>query len=198
MKKVIFLGFSVFTLFQCREVRNSEVKVEAKNTDLATEQSPEKAKVIAMEVQVALGKTLQEKMRQEGVAGAIAFCNVNALPITDSISRKYGVKVQRITDRERNTANRANQNEIALMNRIRDSILSGAQPGNLTLSELEEVSYYSPIVTADLCLKCHGTLGKEVNPNDYEIISRYYPEDRAIGYGASELRGLWKVTYNSK
>ncbi|MFM1879452.1 MAG: hypothetical protein RLZZ241_2318 [Bacteroidota bacterium] len=199
MKKLFFIGLSIVVLTQCKQAPTNPTGNDNRAvSQVNPEPSYEGAKTIAISVQAKLGKTLQEKLKQQGITGAIAFCNANALPITDSIAQQNGVQIRRVTDRARNKVNQANRIEIALMNQVRDSMLMGSPPGNLTIKGEAGVSYYVPIVTADFCLKCHGFPGKEINQNDYDVISRYYPEDKAIGYGAPELRGLWKVTDNSK
>lgn len=197
MKKLLLLILSLIGLTQCREVSRQEEKKSPADSAVTAEHNPEEAKTLAMTVQSKLGNTLMEKIQQGGIPEAIAFCNVKALPITDSISKQYGVQIQRITNRPRNAANRANPQESVLMQRLQDSMMSGVEYANLLTSESAEGTYYFPIIAADLCLKCHGTPGKEVTPEDYGTISKYYPDDKAIGYNTGELRGLWKVSYKS-
>lgn len=44
-----------------------------------------------------------------------------------------------------------------------------------------------------MCLQCHGEAGTEIAPATLAVLQREYPDDRATGYGADELRGLFVV-----
>jgi hypothetical protein len=149
----------------------------------------------AMAVQGTLGKTLQGKIREDGPMGAIEFCNVNALAITDSIGRSLGAEISRVTDRARNPLNQATMGEITLISEYRDELMSGDAPEPLVMHEGGKVYFYSPILTNDLCLKCHGTVESDISPEVFSKLRELYPGDQAVSYSANELRGLWKVTF---
>lgn len=198
MKHGLLFGVILLSFTQCRDVPKAEPADATDGKEAELVHNEALAKSLAMEVQATLGKTLQQHLKQEGVAGAISYCNEKALPITDSISRKHGVQIQRITDKPRNSVNEASALEIEIMSRVRDSLKIGANPGGLTSDGESEIAYYFPIVTAPLCLNCHGTPGEEINLEDLNTITSFYPEDKAIEYNSNELRGLWKVTFNTK
>ena len=198
MKKLIFFTALLFSFVQCREAEKQQPDKTVERPLKEVVPSAEVARELAMEVQASLGRKLMEQLQGEGVAGAISYCNLNALPITDSISRLRGVQINRVTDKPRNPVNRASPKEAALMSRIRNSQGKEILPVDMRIVEDETVSYYVPIKTADLCLKCHGTLGKELDNDIAATIQSYYPEDKATGYSANELRGLWKVAFNTK
>ena len=151
-----------------------------------------------MAVQATLGKTLQQKIKEEGTLGAIEFCNLNALAITDSLSREFGATISRITDRPRNPQNRATDEEIKLMSSYRQDLEAGHSAKGLVALQDDTIHLYYPIVTSSLCLQCHGTPQSEIAPQVYSTIQELYPEDRAIAYSSEELRGLWKVSFSEK
>lgn len=201
MKKLAIACFSLLLLAQCREGEKRAGSARESPTATPEESPPngaEAARVFALEIQAALGKTLQAQIAARGTAGAIAFCNLNALPITDSIAKARGAEIRRITDRPRNAANRASAAEAGLMARVRESLSEGAGTGSLELRENGGAHYYFPIVTNPLCLQCHGVPGQEVSPEVGARIAELYPEDQALGYGPNQLRGLWKVTMNPR
>lgn len=147
------------------------------------------------QVQSALGKTLQQKIRQEGVEGAIEFCNLKALAIADSLSTHLGVEIDRITDRPRNPVNHASAEELEFISQYRDQHSVGATPKPLILRQDGRTFFYAPIMTNDLCLKCHGLPESDISPEVFDKLKELYPEDRATGYSANDLRGLWKVAF---
>jgi hypothetical protein len=48
-------------------------------------------------------------------------------------------------------------------------------------------------ITNDLCLNCHGEPGQDITAETLRAINTHYPEDKAIGYRANQLRGIWVV-----
>lgn len=190
MKKTVFLLALALVLAQCKETPKAEPAPEAE-----TAIGREDAGKMAMETQVALGSTLQQKIAASGPEGAIDFCKVRALPITDSVAQKHGVAIRRVTDRARNPENKASEAEIALMAQLRQE---GADMETLLeIAEGSQTHYYFPIQTADLCMKCHGTPGAEIPEGVLRILADRYPADEAIGYQPGQLRGLWKVSVPS-
>lgn len=199
MKKLAIAFISLSLLAQCREGGKKDGGAVESPAVPVAETAPnraEEARGFALETQAALGKTLQAQIAQRGTAGAIGFCNLKALPITDSVAQARGVAIRRITDRPRNPINRASEAETALMGRVRDSLAKGVASGSLELYENGKTHYYFPIVTNTLCLQCHGLPGQDVAPEVGTRLAELYPDDQAMGYGPNQLRGLWKVTPN--
>ena len=48
-------------------------------------------------------------------------------------------------------------------------------------------------MTNAMCLQCHGVPGVEINDGTLEQIQRLYPDDKAVGYSANQLRGIWVI-----
>jgi hypothetical protein len=49
-----------------------------------------------------------------------------------------------------------------------------------------------PIVTNQMCMKCHATKNN-IDTKTLTEINRLYPNDKAIGYIPQQIRGVWKV-----
>ncbi len=201
MKNWMIAGISLLFLAQCREGNKKDAPATANAPEPVEQPAPdpyEVARGFAQQTQAALGKTLQAQIGQHGPAEAISFCNVKALPITDSIARVHGVTITRITDRPRNSANRANAREAQVMEMVRFSLSKETPPDWLRLSESGKTYYYFPIITNELCLQCHGAPGQQVTPEVGARLAERYPNDEALGYGPNQLRGLWKVSLNQR
>jgi len=158
----------------------------------------EKGMEYAMATQAALGKALQSKMQEEGIQGAIGFCKVEALPITDSLSGKFGVDISRITDKPRNPVNEANAEEMKFISKIKSELGTGQPPEPLVVRQGDDTNFYYPILTNTMCLKCHGSPEADIQPRVLGIIAELYPEDQATGYGNNQFRGLWKVSFKGE
>jgi len=53
--------------------------------------------------------------------------------------------------------------------------------------------FYRPIITGPVCLTCHGQ-ANQLMPEVKTALAALYPNDKAIGFAAGELRGVWRVT----
>lgn len=149
----------------------------------------------AKSTKATLGKNLMGAIQNKGVLHALSFCNVQAMPLTDSMATKFNASIKRVSNRNRNPANKANSEERQYISTYQDIISNGGNPEPAVVEGEKNVDFYYPIVTNDMCLKCHGTPNQEIQPETYKKINALYPKDEAIGYGVNEVRGIWHITF---
>lgn len=144
-----------------------------------------------------LAKNVKMAMAEGGVQHAVEFCNVKAMPLTDSVSLAQKVQIKRLTDKTRNSKNSLGEadkeiwSEFMNQKETADTIL----PVTLLSENGNDVITYVPILlNKPLCLNCHGVVGTNISETDYELIHNLYPEDKATGYALGDLRGMWKIT----
>ena len=82
---------------------------------------------IAQKTQQSLGSALKNAIGEKGIAGAVAFCNIEALPITDSVSKSLNASIKRVSDRPRNPLNQAREGELFFINMCKQSLSSGKE-----------------------------------------------------------------------
>ena len=128
---------------------------------------------------------------QSGPAEAIDACRVKAPQIAADISVD-GVRVGRSSQRLRNPGN-AGPHWV-------DGVLDEWQAQGKFEAVIVPLTdartgYAEPILVAPLCLTCHG---EALSPDVAERIGALYPEDRATGYRAGDLRGAFWVEYPTK
>lgn len=158
----------------------------------------EQGQQYALQTQSVLGKNLMQAVQAGGPAHALTFCNEQAIPLTDSMSSELGVSLKRVSDRNRNPDNAASEAELAYIKDAKTAIAEGNMPtGDVQLTGEKIVGYYS-ILTNDLCLNCHGEPGQDITEETLRAINTYYPEDKAVGYRANQLRGIWVVEMSAK
>jgi hypothetical protein len=192
---VLFLLFSVF-IIGCNDSKDSNSqKIKSSKTQDNTESISfkEQGFKYAVEAKGVLGKNLFTAIKTKGIANAISFCNEKAYFLTDSVASKNGVKIKRVSDKNRNQNNKANSEELAYINSVKEIILKG-QKAKPQINELENsvVGYY-PIIANQLCMKCHGNPETEIEKETLSKISSLYPKDKATGYSPGELRGIWVI-----
>lgn len=165
------------------------------------EKAREKGKAVTDEAQKALLQTLMKKIQSEGVVGAIEFCNINALPIMDSLSQVHKAEIRRVSNKWRNPNDAPTAEEEPIVEAYAYAAEQGQEMRDEVYAEdgAEQVIYTRPImIGAALCLQCHGEKGKELTAEAAQKLQELYPEDKATGYQLGEWRGLWKVTFLKK
>jgi len=143
-----------------------------------------------------LGKNLMGQIQKNGVIAALDFCNIEAMPITDSMATHYKAHIKRVTDKPRNPKNMANATEIQYLENFKKQVASGGEVNPIIVEIGDRTEFYYPIVTNSMCLKCHGTPGKELESLTLSKIIELYPEDPAIGYNENEVRGIWSINFS--
>ena len=194
MNKVTIFAVGAFliTALSCQKeqtqvTENTATEIPAEKNEAVPDD--EILKNYAAEAQQLLGSQLKQKIAEGGPENALEFCNINAIPLTDSISKKYTVTIKRVSDQYRNPDNAANPQEIAVITTYKAMLAAGKMPEGL----LKDGYYYSPIVTNAMCLQCHGTPGKEMTEQTHKKIKSLYPDDKATGYDVDELRGIFSI-----
>jgi hypothetical protein len=163
----------------------------------ATETPLDHALGVARSTKGTLGKQLMAALAEGGPDYAVPFCNERAIPLTDSASRTLNARIRRVSDRPRNPTNRAKGQALKYLQSGHAALKSGhsLEPAGFQTGEV--YTAYVPILTNAMCLQCHGTAGKELDPTTQKRILEAYPDDEAIGYSANELRGAWVVEFST-
>lgn len=152
---------------------------------------------LALSTKKVLGKNLMGALEKGGKEHALSFCNLKAFPLTDSMSTALAHSIRRVSDKARNPNNQATEAELEILAKYTQA-LQNKEEMSATIVETEAGKMgYFPILTNPMCLQCHGVLGEELEAPFYEKVKTLYPEDKAIGYGPGELRGMWVVALDS-
>lgn len=150
---------------------------------------------IAQATKAELGKNLMGQIQKNGVIAALDFCNIEAMPITESMATVHNARIKRVTDKPRNPKNKANTQELKYIENFKKQVASGNEVKPIVIEMGDETEFYYPIVTNSMCLKCHGTPGKELETLTLSKIKDLYPTDIATGYGENEVRGIWSIEF---
>lgn len=134
-----------------------------------------------------LMKALTGAMTEGGPVEAIRVCRVKA-PLIASGSSTEDVQVGRTSHRVRNLENAPAPWMEPLLLQYEEH---PEDPSPRTVRiDAEHVGYVEPIFVKPLCLKCHGdTIDEALQTKLLEL----YPEDRAVGFGDGDFRGMFWV-----
>lgn len=188
-----FIGFQSCSEKQPAPVKKNVQYVEGKDEVTYIKLGNE----IADTVQAMLKTNLMKAMQEGGPVHAVGFCNTKAMELTDVYSLKYNTDVKRVSDRNRNPKNAADEKELEVLADFRQTLEAG-QPlsPKIAIDAEGRKHYYAPIFTGGVCLTCHG----DANNMRAELVSTIdslYPNDKAKGYVVEELRGLWSIRFKN-
>ncbi|WCO02865.1 c-type heme family protein [Psychroserpens ponticola] len=156
----------------------------------------ERGLTYALSTKAVLGKNLMGTIQKKGVIEALAFCNEQAYPLTDSMSVVHNANIKRVSDKPRNQNNQANSFEINKIETFKKQLKNKLEIEPIVAEIEEKVHVYYPIITNDMCLKCHGTPNQSVTNETLNKLQQLYPNDKALGYNINEIRGIWSVTFD--
>ncbi|MFP4093361.1 MAG: DUF3365 domain-containing protein [Cyclobacteriaceae bacterium] len=174
---------------------SSEEEAGTEQTDDLTAKAMARGQMISNASQQALASNLKNAIQTEGIPAAFRFCNVQAMPLTDSLSSTYDAQIKRATLWVRNPKDEADEVEREILEAYHQQMQQGQTP-EARVVDLDEnyLLYAQPIlINNGLCLTCHGEVGAQVQQETYQLIKERYPEDQATGHQMGDLRGIWSI-----
>lgn len=159
-----------------------------------------RAVAIAKEAFSELSSNLLAAITRSGLNEALPYCSDKAIPITMGVAAKNGVGLRRISHKARNPANKATDEELAVIRRFQSELAADRALAPVAVTNATHgVAIYVPIVLSNpLCLSCHGKPGAELSADVHATIRRLYPQDQATGFALGDLRGAWRVGFSAK
>jgi len=146
-----------------------------------------------------LSGELGRAMAGGGVPGALRFCSVEAMPLTDAAGEASNVGIRRFSHRPRNPANAADAVQGGKIAGWQAAIAAGGTPGPDVEAAGSTVVFRAPIVLNNpLCLQCHGEPGRDIASDNLTLIRSLYPADQAVGFRLGDIRGGWEIRLDRK
>jgi hypothetical protein len=129
---------------------------------------------------------LSSALAAGGPENAVEVCRLRAPQLASEASTP-GLRVGRTSHRLRNPAN-APPAWVAPL--LEEYVAGAAREARVVPLRGGRAGYVEPIPTGPLCLTCHG---ETLAPPLAAKLRALYPDDRAVGFRAGELRGLFWV-----
>ena len=191
MKRLGALAISLLLLGGCVHNENNLNKKEKERVVSLGEMA---VKRLMSQLKTNLGMALKEG----GFAKAVDFCAGKAQELTAKVNKELVVvKVRRLSDKYRNPKNRATGEDLKVIEELKEKLKEGKLPKYVIRKEGNYFVYYKPIIVAPFCLNCHGEPTR-MNPEVLRVLREKYPKDKALGYKAGQLRGVFKVVIPEK
>lgn len=172
---------------------------EASAGALPAQEIPADALARAREAADAMGGALQGRLfaalDEGGAMLAVEVCSVEAQAISQEFSEGE-LSVRRVSLLTRNPVNDPDDWEEERLRAMASSHDAGEMLGErveiVTRNQVPVLRLIRPILVAPPCLVCHGDVST-IEPAVLELIRSRYPNDRAVGFEAGDLRGAVSV-----
>lgn len=192
MRQILLFSLLVASLMACDSPTPSATDTPASSSiDFDPQPYISRGQDITDSAFDVLRQHLMQGMQNGGPVAAVDVCNLKALPLLDSLSAAYGVRIARTSLQLRNPANAPDSLEREMLLLYAEKWPSGDKNPKV-LRTTTGVRYFRPIGTLALCLSCHG----EPEGALKERLTSLYPTDAATGYREGQFRGLWSLQFN--
>ena len=157
------------------------------------------AQQVTQELVSKLGAALKRALTESGPDGAISVCRDTAPMLANSLSRRTGWKVGRVSLQVRNPLiGLPDAWEQQVLQRFDEQAASGADPAKLHAADIvsePQADYFrfmKALPVKPLCLTCHGS-EKTIPASVQARLAREYPNDAATGYSVGQIRGAVSI-----
>jgi hypothetical protein len=143
---------------------------------------------------------LGKGMKAGGPVAAIGICNTRAPALAMEHSKSSGWNVARTSLKLRNPNNAPDAWETEVLKQFEEQRTKGEGPDALVYAEMvqeggeEYFRFMKGIVMPPLekmpCLMCHG---EDLDPKTAAALDQLYPQDKARGYKAGQVRGAFTL-----
>lgn len=154
------------------------------------------SRAVSMDFMKTLKTELMGALKQGGASKAIEVCQKKAPAIAAQLSKKHGWEVSRTSLKLRNPANAPDAWEQAVLEKFEVRRTKGEDPKTLEYYEIVKQGdkkvfrYMKAIPTGGLCLQCHG---EKLDPVVQQKLKQLYPQDKATGFKAGDIRGAFTI-----
>ena len=145
----------------------------------------------------ALKGNLQSVLQEKGPAAAVEACSSIAPLIALTKSKSYGWKISRTSLKLRDPDNAPDDWERAVLEQFEARKAKGEDVNKLEYYEVVEMDgnkvfrYMKAIPTQEKpCLTCHGS---NLRPDVAAALDKHYPNDKARGFKAGDIRGAFTI-----
>ena len=154
------------------------------------------ARAVAADFGAKLLSELQQAIAAGGPVNAIGVCNMVAPEIATEKSAAARMSVGRTSLKLRQPKNAPDAWELQQLRTFEERKAAGENPATIEVGEYVEKDgkpvfrYMKAIPTGPVCLNCHGA---QLSPDVAAKLHELYPQDRATGFTAGDLRGAFTI-----
>jgi len=164
--------------------------------DSRIERALGQARQVADELTDKVRSLLFKELEKGGYAGAVRVCSEVAQDIPREFTARTGHYVRRVSLGYRNPKDAPDDYERLKLEEFdrlnREKKLENEYYEVVTEQGSNYLRYLKPLIAGPMCITCHGEKAN-IPPEVKAILAERYPDDRATGYHASDVRGAISV-----
>jgi hypothetical protein len=190
MKTIFSINLLILILVISCGKKNQEAQI--------TENQKKEMRENASEFLGQLKSILIKQIKSEGMLSAVDVCSDTAQVLTNNFGLMKGVYIKRVSFKNRNQNNVPDEFEEKVLKQFEQLESKGKLTSDTEHSEIitendyQYLRYMKPIKIGAACLKCHGTEDK-ISAEIKGVITKRYPDDKAVGYKNGDLRGAVSI-----
>jgi hypothetical protein len=204
--KFLFLIFALFVACNPDKVDTRKVKEELKNQKIKKisegeilGQAESEGIKITDSLQKLISSKLDSALAKGDVENAIPFCILGNYSLVKRLEKTYNASITRTTfaDKLRNEKNAPDTHQKEILDAYLYNIEKGLPFFIDVQAKDKEIGFNAPIIlTENNCLRCHGSVGKDLSDKEYQKILSFYPKDKLINMKKKDFMGMWTVKFN--
>jgi hypothetical protein len=190
-ERLIVLPFVLILFAACQEPNRNVAPHEAEEMTPDEIAGPymDRADEAMRALQSGLVQALTTAIAEGGPGSAVNVCRDEAREIAAGVARETDIAVGRTSHRLRNPRNASPSWAEAVVQQTAGRKIKEVQPHVFDLGD--RIAVLKPIGTVGLCVNCHGK-PSEIEEDVKQALAEAYPNDRATGFSAGDLRGwMW-------
>ncbi len=190
MKTIFSINLLILILIISCSEKNQDIQI--------TENQKQEMRENASEFMGQLKSILIKQIKSEGTLSAVAVCSDTAQVLTNDFGLRKGVYIKRVSFKNRNKHNAPDGFEAKVLKEFEQMKKEGKLTSDTEHFEIaiendyQYLRYMKPIKIGAACLKCHGDKEK-ISSEVKGLITKRYPDDKAVGYKNGDLRGAISI-----
>jgi hypothetical protein len=182
-----------------KDLENQKIKKVSEGEILST--ADVKGSLITDSIQKIISATLDSALSKGSIESALPYCILTNYPVINSLAILHEANISRSTfpDKVRNPSNTPDAFQKEILEAYSYTLEQNLPVFKDVQIKETEVIFNAPILLKEKqCLRCHGTVGKDLSDSEYQKIRAAYPKDKSIGYKMNDFIGLWTVKFNKQ
>jgi hypothetical protein len=181
-----------------KEIRSREIRhiTQAQVLDATFKQG----QLVADSVQTALTQKLILAVSEKGIPEAAKFCNLKTLDPVARLEDEYQATIKRMSLKDTGKKQALDEVESQLLSAYRYNAENKLPlKKNVQKSGSQYLLFTAPInISNQVCLKCHGIVGKDVAEKDFQALRTIYPMDSLVNYTLQQSMAIYSILFQRK
>jgi hypothetical protein len=156
---------------------------------------------IISKVQTEISFKLDSALKNGNFDSALKYCKLSNYPLVSRFEKEYELELTRTTfsNKWRNAKSTPDAYQIQILDAYSYNLENEIPSFNNVQEKDEKILFNAPILlNQQVCLRCHGTVGKDLTQKEYQTILAQYPQDKSINHKMNDFLGMWALKFSKR